>query len=1015
MDLIKQQQSLLYKQLLETYHLGNQLEEEQVAFLQKSIDKSGIDIKKVKERSQCYLKNFRESHHQTLIEQFIHQYPLTSKEGASLMQMSEALLRIPDVSTSEKFVHDQFAQFRQGKSVSQWSDKGLHFLADIVVKGTWIAPVVDPILLKALGRAMRVLGKHFVLGETIEQAITSGKPLEEEGFLFSYDMLGEGARSEAQAKRYFDSYLHAIQSIAAGEDEGVDLYHRPNISVKLSALHPSYKLLHYDTVIEELTGRLLTLARAARSRGVVLLIDAEESYRLDLSLCVLDKLFEHPDMQGFDGIGLAVQAYQRRAYAIIDIVADMGRRHGRKIPVRLVKGAYWDTEIKYAQTQGLEHYPVFTSKVHTDISYHACACKMFENRKVIYPLFATHNIASMTLVEQLFGTEKFEFQLLYGMGVGIYHSFVKRRPCRIYAPVGAYKELLPYLIRRLLENNANSSFLNQIVDKETSIESVIEKVFSVEANGKSTLSLPLDIYKDRQNSIGLDYGDVGQLAHYQKSISDFYKTIWKGFSFVDGRAQETKRQDVFSPNNQKDKVGEVAWIEKDAVDAALNSAHDFYQSWQQVTVEERASMLEVAADLLESNRYELSALCMREAGKTLLDVVAEIREAVDFCRYYAKEARGLLATKKMDHTVGETNELSFCGRGVFACISPWNFPIAIFVGQIAASLVSGNVVIAKPSSSTPLVSSAVMQLFYKAGFPKRAIQLLLGSSRLFDAKFFQDPRIAGVAFTGSTGVAHQIGLHLANRQAGIIPLIAETGGQNAMIVDSSALVEQVVDDVMASAFGSAGPRCSALRILYVQEDIAPTLLEHLKGALATWKIGDTKEFSTDMGPVISAAAAREIQGHIARMKRNSEQVACANVAGLDQQGHFVAPHIFLLDSLEHLKKEIFGPVLHVKLFARDAFEDVVQEVNALGYGLTLGLHTRVLSRIDYVRQKAAVGNVYINRPMTGAVVGAQPFGGEKLSGTGPKAGGPNYLLRFVTERTYSTNLMALGGDPQLFV
>ena len=873
----------------------------------------------------------------------------------------------------------------------------------------------------AVHKAMRIMSQQFVMGRTITEALSRAEKKELLGYRYSYDMLGEAALTAEDASRYVMAYREAIKAIGTQAAGISDVYRRPGISIKLSALHPRYQEAQHERVLAELPSVLLSLAQYAKQYDIALTIDAEESERLDLSLDVIAAVFQDDSLDGWNGFGLALQSYQKRAFYVLDYVAALARSKGRRIMVRLIKGAYWDSEIKKAQMQGLSDYPVFTRKVFTDVSFQACAKKILTLTDVIYPQFATHNAYSVALILNLVGDYRdFEFQCLHGMGAELYEQIVPAQrlgiPCRIYAPVGTHEDLLPYLVRRLLENGANSSFVNRIVDEKAPIQELVEdpvqksRVLLSKIN--HNIPLPKDIFSpERTNSLGIDFTDRAVVSHLQDQWPSVTSELWFAAPILVKKSNAREQgQDVFSPSLLTKRVGRVVNATLEELTEALRDARQSFLSWSQQS--DRALLIERFADLLEKNQSQLLAMLCLEAGKTWQDGVSEIREAVDFCRYYAVQQKKLVPQLLQGYT-GELNELSWHPRGVIACISPWNFPLAIFVGQVVAALVMGNCVIAKPAEETPLVASFAVELMLQAGIPRGVIQLLPGDGSTIGAALVASPDIDGVIFTGSTETATAINRTLAHRPGAIVPLIAETGGQNAMIVDSSALLEQVVVDVMQSAFGSAGQRCSALRVLYVQEDIYPRLIELLAGAMAELRVGDPQLLATDVGPVIHNNALVSLQSHVATLLKKYPLIYQCALDESSVNGYFMPPTAIALDSIDALEREVFGPILHVIPFKRKRLDDVIAQINQTGYGLTLGIHSRINQTVEYIRERIAVGNCYVNRNMIGAVVGLQPFGGQGLSGTGPKAGGPHYLQRLCHERTHTVDTTAAGGNASL--
>jgi RHH-type proline utilization regulon transcriptional repressor/proline dehydrogenase/delta 1-pyrroline-5-carboxylate dehydrogenase len=865
------------------------------------------------------------------------------------------------------------------------------------------------------------MGHQFVMGRTIEEALERARGKDQRGYRHSYDMLGESALTASDAERYLQSYKAAILAIGRAGPHP-DLVAAPSISVKLSALHPRYERTQRARVLAELTPRVLELAQLAKAQGIGMTIDAEEADRLELSLEVIARVHLDPSLEGWQGFGLAVQAYQKRAVGVIDWLAELARKAGRRLNVRLVKGAYWDSEIKRAQVEGHSGYPVYTRKANTDLSYLACAKRLLACGEVFYPQFATHNAHTIAAIHHLAQGRPFEFQRLHGMGADLYAEVIPAErlnaACRIYAPVGSHEDLLPYLVRRLLENGANTSFVNRIVDEALPVEELIrhpaEVVAATEPKAHPRIPLPLHLYgSDRQNSRGVCLANETELRALLAEIQAARLSGLRAMPLVPGAHSGAAARPVRDPADRRRQLGEWQPADAACVERALANAVSAQPAWDRTPVERRAQLLERAAELLEAQRGELIALCTREAGKTLSDGIAEVREAVDFCRYYAQQARRDFHPKPLPGPTGEANRLELHGRGVFVCISPWNFPLAIFIGQVVAALVAGNTVIAKPAEQTNLVAWRATRLLHEAGVPEAVLQLLPGDGPTVGAQLTSDPRVAGVAFTGSTETARRINRALAAREAPIAVLIAETGGQNALIADSSALPEQLVKDVISGAFNSAGQRCSATRVLFVQEDVAERTLQLLAGAMAELRVGDPGLLATDIGPVIDEDARQVLNEHIARMQREAKLIAALPLGEAHAHGCFVAPHAFEIDSLQRLEREVFGPVLHVIRYPARGLDAVIDAINATGYGLTLGIHSRIDSTIDYIQQRVRAGNCYINRNMIGAVVGVQPFGGEGLSGTGPKAGGPHYLHRFATERAVTINTAAVGGNASL--
>src|SRR3990167_3735211 len=912
------------------------------------------------------------------IQRFLQAFPLSKPEGRSLMALSEAFMRIPDAHTAALLLEDKLSQIDwekikvQDDRLLKLSRCGLKTMS--ALQGSSLELLVQPINLAIFKAFMHILGREFIIGRTIETALKQRLRTPQDRF--SFDMLGEGARTASMAKVYKKVYSHAIEVLRRQKGSANTPYERDSISIKLSALHPHYALSHYNEVMTELLPDLIDLCQ-----------HAQEAARLELSLDLIKGVLETKALQNWDGFGLAVQAYQTRAPAVIHWAQELAQAKKMPLMVRLVKGAYWDTEIKIAQVGGYSNYPVFTRKAATDLSYLACAKHLLKAQGLLFPQFATHNATTVAdILEMTESRTDIEFQRLQGIGEELYKTVRKTHhvPVRVYAPVGDDRNLLPYLVRRLLENGANSSFVHKIYNKNVSLNKVAEDpltFFEAHALGKHPrIPLPKDLYgSTRKNSRCYDMSNRQTLDTLKDEIEKAKGTYG-----------------VHKENTLQDPEG------------ALKEASNHWEAWDKVSVLKRAEILKRTADLLEERRGLFLGLLIQEAKKTLPDAVAELREAADFCRYYAEESlKHFKAPQTLSGATGELNQLILRGRGVFACISPWNFPLAIFMGQVTAALVSGNAVIAKPATPTPLIAWHGIQALYDAGVPKEVLHFLHGPSKIFGAPLIKDLRISGVVFTGSTSTAQGIQKILEERGGPIVPFIAETGGLNAMIVDSSALIEQVVDDVIVSAFQSAGQRCSSLRILYIQEDIYEQVLSMLREAMENLTIGDPGLLSTDVGPVINEEAREDIEAYI----KIHQPLARTPLPKL--KGSFVAPTLIELKGIEDLSKEVFGPVLHVASFKAKDLEKVIAAINHKGYGLTMGLESRIEKTIEKVRLKARVGNLYVNRSMIGAVVGVQPFGGEGLSGTVPKAGGPYYLPRFAVERTFSYNTMASGGNVAL--
>lgn len=967
-----------------------------------------------------------------MVQSLLQEFSLSSQEGVALMCLAEALLRIPDKPTRDALIRDKISngnwQSHLGRSPSLFVNAatwGLLFTGRLVSThneanlsrslNRIIGKSGEPLIRKGVDMAMRLMGEQFVTGETIAEALANARKLEEKGFRYSYDMLGEAALTASDAKAYLISYQQAIHAIGKASN-GRGIYEGPGISIKLSALHPRYSRAQYERVMEELYPILKSLTLLARSYDIGINIDAEEADRLELSLDLLEKLCFEPELEGWNGIGFVIQAYMKRCPFVIDELIDLAQRSRRRLMIRLVKGAYWDSEIKRAQMEGLEGYPVYTRKVYTDISYLACARKLLSVPNLIYPQFATHNAHTLAAIYQLAGNNyypgQYEFQCLHGMGEPLYEQVVGKvadgklnRPCRIYAPVGTHETLLAYLVRRLLENGANTSFVNRIADTSLPIDELVaDPVTAVEKLGASEgaiglphpkIPLPRDLYgAERVNSAGLDMANEHRLASLSSALLSSAAQPWLAQPMIEGEPGDGETRTIINPAAPNDIVGQVREATEQEVSQALDAAVNSGPIWFATPPQERAAILERAAQIMEGQLQQLIGILVREAGKTYNNAIAEVREAVDFLYYYAGMVR-----EDFDN---ETHR----PLGPVVCISPWNFPLAIFTGQIAAALAAGNSVLAKPAEQTPLIAAQAVQILLDAGVPAGVLQLLPGLGETVGAQLTGDDRVRGVMFTGSTAVATLLQRNLAGRldpQGRPTPLIAETGGMNAMIVDSSALTEQVVIDIVASAFDSAGQRCSALRLLCIQEDVADHTLKMLRGAMAECRMGNPERLSTDIGPVIDAEAKTNIERHIQAMRNKGFTVYQAVQENPQDSkewssGTFIRPTLIELDQVTDLDKEVFGPVLHVVRFTRNNLPKIVEQINASGYGLTLGVHTRIDETIAQVTANARVGNLYVNRNMVGAVVGVQPFGGEGLSGTGPKAGGPLYLYRLLAHR-----------------
>ena len=978
------------------------------------------------------------------IEAFLQQYDLGSREGVILMCIAEALLRIPDADTADRLIADKIASGNWADylgeadslfvNASTW---GLMLTGRVVRPdredlenpasfiGRLAGRLGEPVVRAAFRQAMRIMGHQFVMGRTVEEALKRASAAGNTRYRYTFDMLGESALTTKDADRYFEAYSAAIDKVSSIARAGTPAEAWPSISVKLSALHPRYEYANREQVLAALGPRLEELARHSMKAGVAFTVDAEEVDRLELSLLLFDGLLSAPALAGWDGLGLAVQSYQKRGLDVLRWLARRADEAGRTVNVRLVKGAYWDAEIKRAQERGLPGYPVFTRKPSTDVSFLACARFLLQGTGRLYPQFASHNAHTVAWVMQVAreNGRRFEFQRLHGMGEELYDGLLDGAgqpvPCRVYAPVGSHEDLLPYLVRRLLENGANTSFVNRIVDERVPAAEVVhDPVAEVEAFDSiphPRIPLPAAMFgAERVNSAGINLADGGEQDRLAEACRKAAGRPASATPVVAGKPRRGRLRRVMNPANRSEVVGEVEEAGPDLVDEALASAVRAQPAWDRRPAAERAAILERAADAYESHQGELIALCVREAGKTIPDSLAELREAVDFLRYYAARARqDFGAPAAMPGPTGESNRLALRGRGVFACISPWNFPLAIFTGQVAAALAAGNAVIAKPAEQTPLVAAAAVRLLLEAGVPGEVLHFLPGEGSVIGARLTADPRLDGVAFTGSTETARIINRALAARDAPLAALIAETGGQNAMIVDSSALLEQVVHDAVASAFNAAGQRCSALRVLFLQEDIADKTLSLLAGTMDLLSIGDPGLLVTDVGPVIDEEARQLLEAHAARIVQGARWHHRIELGAAHAAGSFVAPLAVEISGIEALEREVFGPILHVVRYRADGIDAVIDAINGTGYGLTLGVHSRIDGFSRRIAERVQAGNVYVNRNMIGAVVGVQPFGGCGLSGTGPKAGGPHYLHRFATERTVTINTAALGGNTAL--
>ena len=987
-------------------------------------------------RAQDFIASIK-SNKKFSIEEFINKFSLSTDEGVALMCLAESLLRIPDLQISKEFVSDKLSNksweaflFKKSKSFKTvFSSFGIYFsgkFTDIVKSDNILVRLIDrfgqPIFLKTLRQAIIYLSKSFVFAENIEDAL--GKTKDSSNYRFAFDLLGESARTKKQSEKYYTDYIDAIDSIAKSfakkEDEFADVTSRPNLSVKLTALYPRFEYAKLPDIRQELMPKIINLINKIKENKLTITFDAEESFRLDVYITFLSEIIEQPILKDFNGIGLVVQAYQTRSYSLIEDIISLAKKANKVISIRLVKGAYWDTEIKHAQINGLARYPVFTKKEYTDANYIACAKLMLENNDYIYPQFATHNALTISTIMEMTENKPHEFQKLYGMGDALHSYLVNNNKAnvRIYAPVGKSDDLLAYLMRRLLENGANSNFVNKVISAEVPLSELSfnlhDKILSLLDTGNK-LPLPENIYPNRKNAMGYDLGYKTNYYYIQEKVASYFSNIYKVGSIIDGKETKTSKNsnECFCPAKIAEKLSDVYFATSAEITQSVDSAYQEFHNWSKTKVEVRAEILEKISHYIEDNKFELYSLLIKEGGKSIHDAINETIEAIDFCRYYASQAKLILRDKTLPGPTGEKNILSMHARGVFVCISPWNFPLAIFVGQIVAALVVGNTVIAKPAGQTCIIANFVVKLMHKAGIPKSALQLNITSGSNISKYLLSDKRIAGVVFTGSCETSKAINITLANRDNGIIPLIAETGGQNAMIVDSSALLEQVTDDVLASAFFSAGQRCSALRVLYVQEEIYDNLYNLIKEATETLKIGDTVDFSNDIGAVIDKNSYDNLSKHIDYMEKLGFNIYAHPQKNNLKDGNYFYPHIIEINSINNIPAENFGPILHIIKYKSKDLDIIIDEINDYGFGLTFGIHSRIEEKIEYLRSRIKAGNIYVNRSIVGAKVESQPFGGENKSGTGFKAGGPHYLLKFLVERTTSFNLTAIGGNIDL--
>ncbi|XDZ51408.1 bifunctional proline dehydrogenase/L-glutamate gamma-semialdehyde dehydrogenase PutA [Neisseriaceae bacterium CLB008] len=986
------------------------------------------ELAKITQRTRALIETTRTDKNAIqLIDALLLEYSLDTREGVLLMCVAEALLRIPDVATADALIYDKL-------SVADWQAHLKKSQSTMVNTASWglaltgkvlklsdeeqqpasalaklTTKLTEPVIRHAMLQAMKIMGHQFVLGRTMEEALKKGRPNRAKNCTYSFDMLGEAALTAADAQKYFNDYRQAIQTVGQDIVNNPAASPTPTVSIKLSALHPRYEVANTDRVLDELFNTVLTLLKQARSVDVGITIDAEEADRLELSLQLFEKLYRDPAVQGWGKFGLVIQAYSKRALPVLAWLAAVAADQGDVIPLRLVKGAYWDTEIKISQQRGLPSYPVFTRKEATDVSYLACARFLLSEpvRGLLYPQFAGHNAQTISAIAEMAAHKDFEFQRLHGMGAALHlHAMAKHgQPVRIYAPVGSHKDLLPYLVRRLLENGANSSFVHQLGNHDIPVAELSEHPVNI-LLGQPTLhnariALPPAIFgAKRKNSLSVNIDIDSSWTPMATALAPFLQHQWQATSLINGQASSGgETQAVRAPYNHQEVLGQAIFATAEEAQAALTAAQAAFPSWRDTPASDRAAAILRFADLIETHYAEFIALCHREAGKTIQDCIDEIREAIDFCRYYAQQASDNFSQPyAVVNHLGQSIQKRREGRGVMVCISPWNFPLAIFLGQITAALAAGNTVVAKPAEQTSLIAHRAIGLLHEAGVPTAAVHLVLGTGKTVGAVLTSSADIAGVVFTGSTQTAQHINRALAASNTDVVrPLIAETGGQNAMIVDSTALPEQVVRDVVRSSFASAGQRCSALRVLYVQEDVAERMITLIKGSMAELKVGNPVDHSTDVGPVIDKTAQDKLQAHIAKMSQSAKLIAQTRLPDACQQGTFVAPTAFEIKHMNELVEEQFGPILHIIRYRAADLDQVINAINQTGYGLTLGVHSRNEHTYQHIDARARVGNSYINRDQVGAVVGVQPFGGQGLSGTGPKAGGPRYLLRFTHE------------------
>lgn len=993
-------------------------------------------------QASLFVHKIREENSSLSIENFLKEFSLDTYEGVAILCLAEALLRIPDNKTADDFIKDKLTKGDWKSHLNSDSTFMLNFssfafllsgevlsLSKVENKlwrklGSLVERAGEPVIREAIKKGVELLGGKFVIGNNVDEALKKSEELKIKGYNFSFDMLGEGARTADQAEKYFGNYINGIKKLVEKYQGKLskNIYDNPNISVKLSALHPRYELLKKERVFAELLPKLKEIAKLCKENNLWLSIDAEESWRLEISLLLYQELLNDSDLKNYNGLGFVVQAYGKRALKTIKFLTKLAEKHKIKIPVRLVKGAYWDSEIKYAQVNGLPSYPVFTRKSHTDLSYLVCAEELIKNAGNLYPQFATHSAYTVAAILELTKnqkTEQFEFQKLYGMGDDLYDQIIHKVHCRIYAPVGSYEELLPYLIRRILENGANNSFISLVANKEKALSEILksplEKIETGQYTGKY-IPLPSELYNPRKNSSGFCFGNIAQVEYLSEFVKeDITKTITPKSLIAGKKIPEEKIENA---------------------EVAINYAQENFDLWAKIPVEKRAKILENFANEIENNFGEIFNILIYEAKKTAKDAVSEIREAIDFLRFYSLQAREVFAEKQNRGYTGESSVSGYRGKGIFVCISPWNFPLAIFLGQISAALVAGNCVIAKPAEQTPKIAYFITKLAYRCGIPDFALQLILGKGETIGAALISNNNIVGVAFTGSTKTAWIINRALASRNAPIATLIAETGGQNCMMVDSTVLLEKTCDDIIESSFHSAGQRCSALRVCYIQEEIFDDMVALLQGAIAELEIGLPNNFSVDVPPVIDAEAKESLGKHVGNLNKfviaSEKAQACrakqsqeiephnnSEIASLAQdkpsliRNDAFSPVLIQIPSIKTLEKENFGPILHLVKFKKEDTDKIIEEINSTGYGLTFGIQSRIQDYIKYVTSKIRAGNIYINRSTIGAVVETHPFGGAGLSGTGPKAGGINYIKRFVEEYTVTENTASIGGNLEL--